>query len=182
MKLLPLLPAGSSYTGVDQSVSLIAQARRIFEKAPFHAEFHDGSIYETSFPANTFDISLTHTVLMHVPDPQKAIQEMVRVTRPGGMLITCEANRNAHTAMLHIEETDHQERVPLDLFQTINRQIKVRTGVDHNIGIKIPVLMHQAGLVDVQARVSDAVRCLLPPLETEYHKKIFKAICDEGYG
>jgi len=71
------------------------------------------------------------------------------------MVITCEANRNAHTALLHIEETNHQETVPLELFQTINREIRKRTGVDHNIGIKMPVLMHKAGLVYVQARKSD---------------------------
>ena len=182
MKLLPLLPLGSTYTGIDQSANLIARARQVWVRAPFQAEFHEGNIYETPFPENTFDIALTHTVLMHVSRPEKALQEMIRVTRPGGMVITCEANRNAHTAMLHIEETNHQETVPLELFQTINREICKRTGVDHNIGIKMPVLMHKAGLVNVQARISDAVRCLFPPLDMEYKKRLFKGICDEGYG
>ena len=178
----PLLPSGSSYTGIDQSAALIAKARQIWTRAPFQAEFHEGSIYATPFTDNAFDLALSHTVLMHVPNPALALQEMIRVTRPGGMVITCEANRNAHTAMLHIAETNHHETVPLELFQTINREIRKRTGVDHNIGIKIPALMHQAGLVDVQARQSDAVRCLFPPLDTEYKHRLFKAICDEGYG
>lgn len=182
MVLLPLMPAGSTYTGIDQSEPLITEARRVFEKAPYQAEFHVGSIYGTPFPDASFDLSLTHTVLMHVPEPEKVIREMVRVTKPGGLVITCEANRNAHTAMLHIEETNHQETVPLELFQTINRRIRERTGVDHNIGIKIPVLMHQAGLVNIQARVSDAVRCLFPPHDTPYQQKLFKIICHEGYG
>ena len=182
MKLLPLLPSGSSYTGIDQSAALIANARQVWSGAPFQAEFHEGSIYDTPFPENTFDIALTHTVLMHVPHPEKALQEMIRVTRPGGMVITCEANRNAHTAMLHIDEVNHQETAPLELFQTINREIRKRTGVDHNIGIKLPVLMHKAGLVNVQARLSDALRCLFPPLDTEYKQRVFEVICDEGYG
>jgi ubiquinone/menaquinone biosynthesis C-methylase UbiE len=182
MKLLPLLAPGSTYTGIDQSAPLIARAREVWANTPVQAEFHEGSIYETPFMENTFDIALTHTVLMHAPHPEKAIQEMIRVTRPGGMVVTCESNRNAHTAMLHIEEVSHQETVPLELFQTINREIRRRTGVDHNIGIKMPVLMHKAGLVNVQARISDAVRCLFPSLDTEYRQKLFKAICDEGYG
>jgi ubiquinone/menaquinone biosynthesis C-methylase UbiE len=182
LKLLPLLPLGSAYTGIDQSSALLAEARQIWSRAPFQAEFREGSIYETPFPENAFDIALTHTVLMHAPYPEKALQEMIRVTRPGGMVITCEANRNAHTAMLHIDEVNHLETVPLELFQTINREIRQRTGVDHNIGIKMPVLMHKAGLVNVQARKSDAVRCLFPPLDTGYKQKLFKAICDEGYG
>jgi len=182
MKLLPPLPPGSSYTGIDQSAELISKARRVWAKAPFLSEFHEGSIYETPFPESAFDVALTHTVLMHVPYPEKALQEMIRVTRSGGMVITCEANRNAHTTLLHIDEVNHQETVPLELFQTMNREIRQRTGVDHNIGIKMPVLMHKAGLVNVQARVSDAVRCLFPPLDSEYKQKLFKAICDEGYG
>jgi len=125
---------------------------------------------------------MTHTVLMHVPYPEKVLQEMIRVTKPGGLVIACEANRNAHTAMLHIDEVNHQETVPLELFQTINREIRKRTGVDHNIGIKLPVLMHNAGLRNIQVRVSDAVRFLFPPLDTDYKFKLFKAICDEGYG
>ena len=98
------------------------------------------------------------------------------------MIITCESNRNAHTALLHIDEVNHQEDVPLEVFQTMNREICKRTGVDYNIGIKMPVLMYKAGLVYVQARQSDALRCLFPPLDSEYKHKLFKAICDEGYG
>ena len=182
MKLLPLLPDGSSYTGIDQSAELISKARQVWAKAPFLSEFHEGSIYETPFPESAFDVALTHTVLMHVPYPEKALQEMIRVTRSGGMVITCEANRNAHTALLHIYEVNHQETVPLELFQIMNREIRKRTGVDHNIGIKMPLLMHRAGLSNVQARQSDAVRCLFPPLDSEYKHRLFKAICDEGYG
>jgi SAM-dependent methyltransferase len=125
---------------------------------------------------------MTHTVLMHVPYPEKVIQEMIRVTRPDGLVIACEANRNAHTAMLHIDETNHQETVPLELFQTINREIRKRTGVDHNIGAKLPVLMHKAGLKQIQIRLSDAARFLYPPLDTDDKNRLFKAICDEGYG
>jgi len=182
MALLPLLAKGSSYTGIDQSAALIEKARQTWARAPFQAEFHEGSIYQTPFPESIIDVALTHTVLMHVPHPEKALQEMIRVTRSGGLVITCEANRNAHTALLHIDEVNLQETVPLELFQTINREIRQRTGVDHNIGIKMPVLMHKAGLVNVQARQSDAVRCLFPPLDTEYKQRLFKAICDEGYG
>jgi trans-aconitate methyltransferase len=44
MKLLPLLPLGSTYTGMDQSAALISEARQVWARAPFQAEFHEGSI------------------------------------------------------------------------------------------------------------------------------------------
>lgn len=182
LQLMLLLPAGSSYTGIDQSAPLLERGRQVWAGTSWAASFHEGSVYKTPFANNSFDVAFTHTVLMHVPHPEKVIKEMIRVTRPGGLVITCEANRNAHTALLHIEETNHQEATPLDIFQTINRSVRQRTGVDHNIGVKIPVLMHRAGLIDVQARQSDAVRCLFPPLDTPEKERLFKAICDEGYG
>ncbi len=43
----------------------------------------------------------------------------------------------------------------------------------------MPVLM---GLVDVQARISDAVRSVFPPLDTPDKERIFNAICDDGLG
>jgi hypothetical protein len=46
----------------------------------------------------------------------------------------------------------------------------------------LTILMHNAGLKHIQIRVSDAVRFLYPPLDTNYKDKLFKAICDEGYG
>lgn len=180
--LMPLLVKGSTYTGIDQSPVLIAKARQLSADNPWQAEFYEGSIYKTSFPDNSFDVTMTHTVLMHIPHPEKVIQEMIRVTRPNGMVITCEANRNAHAALFHLEEVNHQETAPLELFQTINKEIRKRTGVDHNIGIKLPVLMHKAGLRNVEARISDSVRFLYPPMDSDYKNRLFKAICDEGYG
>jgi ubiquinone/menaquinone biosynthesis C-methylase UbiE len=182
LQFMPLLARGSTYTGIDQSSQLVSAGRKAWANTPWRAEFHEGSIYETPFADDSFDVTMTHTVLMHVPYPERVLQEMIRVTRPNGLVIACEANRNAHTAMLHIAEVNHQEEAPLELFQTINREILKRTGVDHNIGAKLPVLMHNAGLKQIQIRVSDAARFLCPPLDTDYKRRLFKAICDEGYG
>jgi ubiquinone/menaquinone biosynthesis C-methylase UbiE len=182
LQLMPWLARGSTYAGIDQSSRLVSRGRQVWENTPWQAEFCQGSIYETPFPDDSFDVAMTHTVLMHVPYPERVLREMVRVTRPGGLVIACEANRNAHTAMLHIEEVNHQETVPLALFQTMNREIRKQTGVDHNIGAKLPVLMHQAGLRDIQIRVSDAARFLFPPLDTDDKRRLFEAICAEGYG
>jgi ubiquinone/menaquinone biosynthesis C-methylase UbiE len=144
LQIMPFLTKGSTYTGIDQSSKLIAKGKQAWENTPWKGEFHEGSIYSTPFADKSFDVTMTHTVLMDVPDPEKVLQEMIRVTKPDGLVIACEANRNAHTAMLHIEEVNHQETAPLELFQTINREILKRTGVDHNIGVKLPVLMHKA--------------------------------------
>lgn len=182
LMLMPLLPEGSTYTGFDKSATLVAEARRAFEGSPYNAEFSVGSVHKAPYADNSFDLAVSQAVLMHISDPMTAIREMIRVTRDGGMVITCDANRNAVNTLAHVEELDWQDTLPLELFRTMNREIRRKTGVDHNIGIKTPVLMHKAGLKNVQARVSDCVRLILPPIDTEYDAAVFQALCDEGYG
>ncbi len=43
-------------------------------------------------------------------------------------------------------------------------------------------MMHRLGLKDVQARVSDAVALLFPPVNTPEQEQLFQAMCSEGLG
>lgn len=180
--LMPLLPKGSTYTGIDQSPVLLDEARRVFADLPYEAQCFEGDVHKVLFGDDSFDVAFSQAVLMHIPDPVAAIKEMIRVTRHGGMVITCDANRNAANALIQVDELELQERVPLDVIQTINREVKRQTGVDHNIGIKTPFLMHQAGLKNIGARVSDCVRLVLPPIEDEFDEAVFRAMCEDGLG
>ena len=45
------------------------------------------------YPANTFDLVLSHEVLEHVMDDRQSAKEIVRVLRPGGRLILFVPNR-----------------------------------------------------------------------------------------
>ncbi|GAP08400.1 MAG TPA: SAM-dependent methyltransferase [Anaerolinea thermolimosa] len=45
------------------------------------------------FPAETFDLVLSHEVLEHVADDRRALEEIIRVLRPGGRLILFCPNR-----------------------------------------------------------------------------------------
>ena len=178
--LMPLFPEGSTYTGFDQSADLIEKGRQVWAGSPYQAEFHVSSVHEAPFADDSFDIAISQAVFTHIPTVLGAIREMMRVTRPGGLVITCDTNRNAYNAILHIEELNTRETTPLDMIQTSNREIRRQTGVDHNIGIKTPILMHKAGLKNVQARISDSVRLILPPVETEYDEAVFRAMCEQG--
>jgi len=45
------------------------------------------------FATDTFDLVFNHEVLEHVSDDRQVVQEMVRVTRPGGFVVTYAPNR-----------------------------------------------------------------------------------------
>jgi len=180
--LLPLVASGSSYAGFDSAAALVAKGKEIFAESPYPTSFVRGDVHHAPLRAGHFDLTIAHLVLMHSPDAEKALREMIRVTRPGGMLITCDANRNGNNALLHIDETNEQESSHPELFQAVNRSIRRDSGVDYNIGMKMPVMMHRLGLENVQARMSDAVVLIFPPMDTPEKEQIFRAMCSEGLG
>ncbi len=55
--LMPFMPEGSTYTGFDTSEQLLAEARRVYECAPFEAQFVRGDVHEAPFADDSFDIA-----------------------------------------------------------------------------------------------------------------------------
>ncbi len=59
---------------------VVALARKLVPGA----EFQSGDATALPFADNSFDAVVCGYGIMHVPDPEKALQEMLRVLRPGG--------------------------------------------------------------------------------------------------
>jgi SAM-dependent methyltransferase len=53
----------------------------------------NGAGEELPFPGRTFDLILSHEVLEHVRDDRRAVEEMVRVLKPGGRAVVFVPNR-----------------------------------------------------------------------------------------
>ena len=78
--------------GIDMEGSQIELARAAaFDGGHGNVTFHVGNVYELPFEDNTFDVAHCHAVLMHVPDTQRALAEVKRVLKPGGILASREA-------------------------------------------------------------------------------------------
>lgn len=54
---------------------------------------HTAAAEALPYPANTFDVILSHEVLEHVQDDRAALAEMIRVLKPGGRVILFCPNR-----------------------------------------------------------------------------------------
>ena len=79
-----LAPQGK-VIGIDAEEDVLAKARQITsERGITNVEFTMGDIHALNYPDNTFDLVHVHQVLQHIKDPIKALQEMRRVTKPGG--------------------------------------------------------------------------------------------------
>jgi ubiquinone/menaquinone biosynthesis C-methylase UbiE len=69
---------------VDEAQLAVASASAR-ELALEGVEFTPGSVYELPFADATFDVVVANTVLFHLSDPVRALTEMRRVLRPGGI-------------------------------------------------------------------------------------------------
>jgi len=85
---------GFSVVGVDFSESALEaaaenlRAHGLADRVRLQRE----DLTQLSFPDASFDYILCWGVLMHVPEVERAIDELARVIRPGGTLVLSEAN------------------------------------------------------------------------------------------
>ena len=71
--------------GLDPSPVLVGHARRLFDEVE-GLSFVDGDARAMDLPDAGFDLVVFHTVLCHVPEPERALAEAFRVLKPGGRL------------------------------------------------------------------------------------------------
>lgn len=70
---------------LDFSPVMVDRARALHRDVAAMA-FQQGDARDTGLPDAHFDVVVLHTVLCHVPEPERAIAEAFRILRPGGTL------------------------------------------------------------------------------------------------
>jgi len=56
------------------------------ERGVSNVRFETGNIYELPFESETFDAVFAHAILYHLKDPRKALTELHRLLKPGGVI------------------------------------------------------------------------------------------------
>jgi ubiquinone/menaquinone biosynthesis C-methylase UbiE len=79
-------PAGR-LVGLDVSEVMIAEARRRAAERRLAVTFEQGEVTAVRFPDGTFDVCRAARLLEHLADPDRALAEMARVTRPNGRIV-----------------------------------------------------------------------------------------------
>jgi ubiquinone/menaquinone biosynthesis C-methylase UbiE len=78
--------------GLDATEAMLAEARRLQACAGLrNVVWHQGDVYALPFADTSFDIVSCRFALHHFQEPQRAFAEMVRVCRPGGRIVLCDA-------------------------------------------------------------------------------------------
>lgn len=85
-----ILERGAAVTGLDISEPMLAVAKDKLKDYPFTAV--PGDMLALPFPDSGFDKAVSITALEFIADGQKAVDELFRVTRPGGCVVVATLN------------------------------------------------------------------------------------------
>jgi ubiquinone/menaquinone biosynthesis C-methylase UbiE len=73
--------------GVDKSKSMIVEVRRRAKGCGLPVQFEVSEAEQLPWQSHHFDACHADRLLQHLPDPNRALNEMLRVLKPGGRLL-----------------------------------------------------------------------------------------------
>jgi ubiquinone/menaquinone biosynthesis C-methylase UbiE len=167
--LVPYLKPGAKVTGYDNAVKWAlgnSTVKSQFEKLQTQIDFVKGDAHHLPFDDNSFDVVTCQTVLIHLEAPQKALHEMKRVLRPGGIVICAEPNNVAGYLVKDSLSKDNSidEKLQDIKYAILWEQGKVllKEG-DNSFGDLLTGVMNEVGFTNLQSYLSDKVVPLYPP-------------------
>lgn len=151
--------------GIDISQDALNQAREQYPDPSLKFELQDAAALK--FPDSTFDLVGCAFSLHHLPEPQRALLEMRRVLKPGGIMLIVEMYRN------HLTETQQTET----LIHHWAAEIDTALGISHNqTFLRREILQMVAPDQFVEARIFDLVDFSYDPRGKEITEHVTSTI------
>jgi SAM-dependent methyltransferase len=151
---------GAEVAGLDAAAAMLAQAR---QRVP-EADLRRGSMEALPWPDDAFDVVSAFNALQFAADPARALREVARVARPGGLVALCNWGRRAARPVLDVIEA---------------AEALTPEGVREDVGLGEPgafeALAAAAGLRPRSAGDVDA------PLALPDHAALVRAFVDGGW-
>lgn len=167
--LMPLLPEGSTYTGIDFSEELLAQGRKYFEEKKVKGTLLCQDVY-TYDVKEKFDIVLEQNALRHLNNPQMFLQKMISFGKEKALIISMCVNREFECDGLYVEGMDYAQLCEHEALETDWKTEKEMQGRDYAIAMKTAHLMEKLGLQEIDIRMNDKVE-FVSPLLPDYEER-----------
>jgi SAM-dependent methyltransferase len=148
----------NSVTGLDQAEEVLEQPGRRHRRGLTNVDFTTGDVHALDFPDESFDVVHAHQVLQHVGDPVRALREMRRVCRPGGIVAARDSDYAAFT--WYPGDPDLNE------WLAVYREVARRNGAEPDAGRRLLAWARQAGFTDVTPGAS--VWCFATPEDLDW--------------
>ena len=140
---LAAVVAPGAVVGIDPVASIIEQAQQLLvERSLPNCAFETGDSYQLEYADDSFDVVHAHQVLQHLREPVDALREMLRVTKPGGIL----AVRDADYAGMIWSPRDPL----LDRWMQLYHEMTARNHVEADAGRYLLSWIHELEVADVE--------------------------------
>jgi ubiquinone/menaquinone biosynthesis C-methylase UbiE len=167
---------------IDREPRWVSEAPSRFRAAfpgvsPELLTFAEGDATDIPLPDNSFDVATCQTVLMHLARPIDALREMIRILRPGGLLICVEPNNlwniMSFTSLTPTEPVEELVR-RFEFWVRYHRGKRTAGDGDHQVGDLLPGWFAQLGLTELSVYRSDRAISYYPPYETAAQKTLIE--------
>ena len=139
--------APGQVSGRDAAEGVVELARQQAQRTGVtNAEFAVGDVYNLDFEDQTFDIVYAHQLLQHLTDPVRALREMRRVLKSGGLVAVRDADYGAM-----VWAPAHEM---LGRWMTLYHEVTARNGAEADAGRYLLGWLQEAGLDKVNVTTS----------------------------
>ena len=130
-------------TGIDVEAELIALARDRCAEFGERVTFEVGDAFQLAFPDASFDIVACRHLLQILPQPERVLPELTRVTRPGGWVhVLAEDYGMIYFHPTQLDNTAFWHQGPIKMGMEMNTNMRG--------GRATYPMMHAAGLADIR--------------------------------
>jgi ubiquinone/menaquinone biosynthesis C-methylase UbiE len=167
--------AGAEVIGLERDPNMLEFGHELMaERKLDSVRLIQGDARQTGMPASSFDLAHARLLLVNVPEPESVVAELARIARPGGWVASeevdwiswvCDPIHPAWTRLIDI-----------------NADIWRKRGMDVNVGRRLPRMLKNAGLTDIQWRAqapvfrhTDSYQYLLLAFSEINHEEMIKS-------
>jgi len=177
--VMPLLPKGSTYTGIDNSGDLLKAAEQHLSGYNFEITLINADLREYN-PEERFDLAICNAVLRHIPMPKGILEKMKKSVVEEGMVVCFEVDRPIEEVGLYCSMIENYSLGQAELYRKMCDYEYLHGGRDYRTGIKIPQFMQEIGLKNVGVRMNDSVK-FVSPIFDDYEEKRKLFANSKGY-
>jgi SAM-dependent methyltransferase len=170
VKLSRLRISQMKIVAVDLLTERVREARVMAQSHNMRASFAAADACALPFGDGVFDSAFCVAVLQHIRDVSRAVQELARVTRPGGRVVAVEPD-NAGRYFFSSSDAGRRAYEAAGHFFATLAQARGDT-TDPAVGPKLPGLFHQSGIEPLRVHLFPVSRAQLgAPAEAVWQER-----------
>ncbi len=168
--IMPFLPKGSTYTGIDMAENLLETGERLFATNELQGNFIRADVYDYAVK-DCFDMVICQAVLRHLDSPESFLKKMIEFAKTGAYIICIDSNREFECDGLYIDGMDYFRLCGHEGLEKHWRAELEQQGRDYAAAIRNAHMMRKLGLREIDVRMNDRVDFITPQREDYEQRK-----------